>query len=77
MARIEIPVNKNDLINMIVGRGCFDFSPFGKISGYDHLIKECGNQHNPDWKFDVDKLRNMSRKDLFELYRNGNEFKED
>lgn len=63
---MDITVHKRDIINMIKGRGTYDFTPhYGTIKGYEHLLIVCGD---PGWKFDTDKLNEMSEEDLYKMY---------
>lgn len=73
----EMTVNKQDLINMLKGRGAFDFSPMGTIKGYDHLIRFSGNQHNEKWDWKTDELLKIPDNELYCLYRTGNELEDD
>jgi hypothetical protein len=63
---VQYELAKEDLINMICGtqptmEQCTELTSNG-------IMEFCGNQHNPDWKFDREMLDTFSEIDLFSLY---------
>jgi hypothetical protein len=60
------------LIDAIVGKG-FSSCAEGNHFQETGFARFCGNQHNPDWAWDIDVLDKLSVEALSELY-NRNEF---
>jgi hypothetical protein len=68
---IKIILKERDLINMILGMNPANMTICDKLTK-EGFMKFVGNQNNPDWIWNKEKLKELNYKELIELYNEYN-----